>query len=202
MSNQDWNISLLSGLLPSPQVYITCSQVLTLSCITEVVDCDNFWQIESTTVKQNSDREFLQQYLNSNIIVQPDRMHSLKFPLKTNHPPLPTNYTICGRHTKSMANRLAKTPHLLQLYNSIIDEQESRGFIERFSGNTSTSAHSIPHHPVRKESLTTPIRIVCNCSSKQSPSLNDCLNPGPPFLNDSVPFSYAKAFIYTTLRFP
>ena len=38
-----------------------------------------------------------------------------------------------------------------------------------------------------KESLTTPIRIVYNCSSHQSssqPSLNDCLLTGPPFLND------------------
>ena len=177
---------LLSGPLPSPQVYITCSQVLTLSCITELVDCDNFWQIESTAVKQNSDREFLQQYLQNNVTVQPNGTYSLKFPWKTNHPPLPTNYTICARRTRSMANRLAKT-HLLQLYNSIIEEQESRGFIERVSGNMSTLVHYIPHHPVRKESLTTPIRIVYDCSCKQSPdlpSLNDCLNPGPPFLND------------------
>ena len=52
---------LLSGPLPTPLVYITCSQVLTLTCITEEVDSDNFWQIESTAVKQNSDAEFLQQ---------------------------------------------------------------------------------------------------------------------------------------------
>ena len=116
------------------------------------------------------------------------------FPWKTNHPPLPTNYTICARHTRSMANRLAKT-HLLQLYNCIIKEQESRGFIKRVSGNMSTSTHYITttlytlyyYHPVRKESLTTPIRIVYDCSCKQSPDLpilNDCLNPGLPFLND------------------
>ena len=40
---------------------------------------------------------------------------------------------------------------------------------------------------MRKESTTTPIRIVYDCSCKQSPdapSLNDCLHPGPPFLND------------------
>ena len=40
---------LLSGLLPFPHsVYITCSQVLTFSCITEEVDYNNFWNIEST----------------------------------------------------------------------------------------------------------------------------------------------------------
>ena len=182
---------LLSGPLPFPHsVYITCSQVLTLSCITEEVDCDNFWQIESTAitpVKQNSDTEFLQQYLDNSVTVQPNGTYSLKFPWKTNHPTLPSNYTVCAKRTRSMAFRLAKTPHLLKLCNSIIEEQESRGFIERVSSNTSTSVHYIPHHPVKKESLTTPIRIVYDCSCKQSPdspSLNDCLNPGPPFLND------------------
>ena len=178
---------LLSGPLPTPLVCITCSQVLTLPCNTEEVDNDNFWQIESTAVKQNSDTEFLQQYLNNNVTVQPNGTYSLKFPWRTNHPPLPSNYTICARRTRSMANRLAKTPHLLQVYNNIIEEQERREFIERVSGNASTSVHYIPHHPVRKESLTTPIRIVYDCSCKQSPdlpSLNDCRNPGPPFLND------------------
>ena len=138
-------------------------------------------------MKQNSDTEFLQQYLDNNVTVQPNRTYSPKFPWKINHPIVPSNYNVCAKRTRSMANRLATTPHLLKLYNSIIEEQESRGFIERVSSNASTSVHYIPHHPVRKESLTTPIRIVYDCSCKQSPdspSLNDCLNPGPPFLND------------------
>ena len=47
--------------------------------------------------------------------------------------------------------------------------------------------HYLPHHPVKKESATTPIRIVYDCSShrsKEHASLNDCLLVGPPFLND------------------
>ena len=139
-------------------------------------------------VKQNTDTEFLQQYLDNNVTVQPNGTYSLKFQWKTNHATLPSNYTVCAKRKRSMAFCLAKTPHLLKLYNSIIEEQERRGFIERVTSNTSTSVHYIPHHPVRKESLTTPIHIVYDCSSKQSldsPSLNDCLNPGPPFLNDT-----------------
>ena len=88
-----------------------------------------------------------------------------------------------------MAYQLAKTPMLLQIYGAIIDEQEERrGFIERVDcSKQHGSVHYIPHHPVRKESSTTPICIVYVCSCKQapnSPSLNDCLDPGPPFLND------------------
>ena len=47
--------------------------------------------------------------------------------------------------------------------------------------------HYIPHHAVHKDSATTPIRIVFDCSCKesiQSASLNDCLEPGPMLLND------------------
>jgi len=72
---------LLSGPLPfSPSAYITCSQALTLSCITEEVDCDNFWPIESigaTPEKQNPDAEFLQQYMDNSITIQQDGTYSL-----------------------------------------------------------------------------------------------------------------------------
>ena len=45
----------------------------------------------------------------------------------------------------------------------------------------------IPHHHVRKESSTTPICIVYDCSCQMSdnyPSLNDCLEVGPSLIND------------------
>jgi len=48
------------------------------------------------------------------------------------------------------------------------------------------SIHYIPHRAVRKDSATTPVHIVYDCSCKQSsghPGLNDCLHVGPPFLN-------------------
>ena len=183
---------LLSGPLPLPQsAYITCTQVLTFSCITEDTDCDNFWKMESigtTPMKQITDTDFLQEFLNNNITLQSDSTYCLKFPWKTNHPALPSNYIICAKRTRSMIYRLAKTPHLLRIYGNIIEEQERKGFIERVDErSTSNSVHYIPHHPVRKESSTTPIRIVYDCSCKPSPntpSLNDCLNSGPPFLND------------------
>ena len=53
--------------------------------------------------------------------------------------------------------------------------------------NDAESVHYLPYHPVKKESVITPIRIVCNCSCRgdgNSASLNDCLMVGPPFLNN------------------
>lgn len=49
--------------------------------------------------------------------------------------------------------------------------------------------HYIPHHAVIKDSPTTPIRIVYDCSAranKHSPSLNDCLLNGPSLVNNLV----------------
>ena len=183
---------LLSGPLPLPVTATSTSfYVSILSCTTENTHHNSFWQVESTgtnPVAQNPDAKFLQQYMDTHITLQPDGAYSLKFPWKDNHPLLPSNYAVCARRTRSMAYRLAKTPKLLQVYGAIIDEQERRGFIERVDcSKQHGSVHYIPHHPVRKESSTTPIRIVYDCSCKQSPnspSLNDCLDPGPPFLND------------------
>ena len=183
---------LLSGPLPLPVTATSTSfHVSILSCTTENTHHNSFWQVESTgtnPVAQNPDAKFLQQYMDTHITLQPDGAYSLKFPWKDNHPLLPSNYAVCARHTRSMAYRLAKTSKLLQVYGAIIDEQERRGFIERVDcSKQHGSVHYIPHHPVRKESSTTPIRIVYDCSCKQSPnspSLNDCLDPGPPFLND------------------
>ena len=54
-------------------------------------------------------------------------------------------------------------------------------------GEVPYNCHFIPHHAVKKQSATTPVRIVYDCSCRQSPrhpSLNDCLQAGPPFLID------------------
>ena len=67
-------------------------------------------------------------------------------------------------------------------------EQLRRDFIELVPNpKKSDTAHYIPHHPVNKNSDTTPVGIVYDCSCHQSsehPSLNDCLLTGPPFLVD------------------
>ena len=158
---------LLSGPLPlSQSVSTSCVQISNLSCITEHTDYNTFWKVESmgtTTPHHDQDTEFLQNYLSTKVSTQSDGSYCLKFPWKNNHPPLPSNYSICARRTRSMAFRLAKTPDLLRMYSSIIEDQERRGFIEKVDSNlehTTSTVHYIPHHPVKKESSTTPIKIV------------------------------------------
>ena len=55
----------------------------------------------------------------------------------------------------------------------------------RVSDHTTSNVHYLPHRHVKKESTTTPICIVYDCSCRESASsvsLNDCLRIGPSFL--------------------
>jgi len=107
-----------------------------------------------------------------------------------------------------MIRKLTADPENLRKYNDIIQEQQSRGFIERVNNPDMANrvCHYIPHHAVLKDATTTPLRIVYDCSFKQGeqPSLNDCLQPGPPLLNDLtgilLPFRRHKNAITTDIE--
>ena len=88
-----------------------------------------------------------------------------------------------------MVQHLVRDAHKLKMYSDIIIKHEKRVFIERVTHPETTvgTCHYLPHHAVFKESATTPIRVVYECRCRQSrehPSLNDSLLPGPPITND------------------
>ena len=153
---------------------------------------EKFWSLEAMGISPQTEKGdhdvFLENYLNTSVTRNLDGSYNAKFPWKDDSPLLPTNHLKCERRTRSMVRRLAATPQLLETYGNIIAEHEARGFIEKVDDvKAADNAHYIPHHPVKKESATTPVRIVYDCSfhpSPDAPSLNDCLHVGPPFLND------------------
>ena len=156
----------------------------------EEFNLEKFWQLESIGIlnsPKNDHDTFLENY-QAPLKKGPNGAYIAKLPWKQEHEPLPNNYLICEKRTRSMVKRLSQTPNLLEHYNSILVDQESCGFIEKVPmSQDATKAHFIPHHPVIKDSLTTPVRIVYDCSCRQSsmsPSLNDCLTAGPPLQND------------------
>ncbi|VDI17558.1 Hypothetical predicted protein [Mytilus galloprovincialis] len=116
------------------------------------------------------------------------RVTDSKLPWKDDHKPLPSNIDIARRRTENVVRRHSNDPFLLRKYGENINDQKKR-FIERIDNPTTSTkhAHYIPHHSVKKDSVTTPIRIVYDCScrlSQDTPSLNDCLRKEPPILND------------------
>ena len=216
---------LLSGPAPLPQP-VSAAMVNILHVAAghsqEESNFLRFWQVEDTAItpdeERNPDQQFLKLYSESQNTRQDDGTYCAGFPWKPEHPSLPDNFNVCQKRTRSLAHRLAQSPGLLQLYDSILKEQLERGFIEHVTdpSRSGSAAHYIPHHPVKKDSVTTPVRIVYDCSCQQSsehPSLNDCLVAGPPFLADfsaiilrfrmhqyGISTDIEKAFLHITLK--
>ena len=85
--------------------------------------------------------------------------------------------------TKQTYDLLSKQKDHLKQYNQIIQDQLNLEFIEKVDQPIVTkNTHYLPHLRVIKDSPTTPVRMVFDCSAhahKGGVSLNDCLMKGP-----------------------
>lgn len=204
---------LLSGTLPvSEQHSSTHCMLNVITSPPNYLDLERFWKLESigiTPLKDDtSGSSNLKTYMDTCISYNEGR-YSAKLPWKDDHPPLPTNYDVSLKRTESPIRRLRKEPFLLRKYGEIISEQKERGFIETVDDSVVSSyqIHYIPHHGVQTDSVTTPIRIVYDCSCHEGadkPSLNDCLQSTPPELNDLagilIQFRFNKYAITTDIE--
>ena len=159
---------LLSGPLGTTNPTNTTANVMPVATqYTPNLDLQQFWSVESLGISPRNDsvNTFLEYYIAHSVERLLDGSYSARFLWKESHPALPTNYSTCVRRTRALAHKLAQTPPLLTKYHEILTEQERRGFIEQIQNPTDhTKCHYIPHHAVRKDSQTTPIRIVYDCS--------------------------------------
>lgn len=117
-----------------------------------------------------------------------DNRYQVDLPFRSDpsHLILPSNYGLCWGRLRSALNSLSKDPSLLAKYNQIIMEQLQLGVIEHAPSNFFPPLHYLPHHPIIKPSK---LRIVYDGSARSSrdvPSLNDVLFPGPPLMADIV----------------
>jgi len=186
---------LLSGPLPVQSEHPITHSYTTLAVNFEFSDhAENPSSMIPTLLEHEfkavSQEPFMETYQRDHISRDKDGYYVVRFPWRPNHPPLPSNKAICERQTRTLARKLARQPAMLNLYGNIISEQEKRQFIECAPieiERPTTGVHYIPHHPVYKNSSTTSVRIVYNCSCRQSPkyaSLNDCLLVGDTPLID------------------
>ena len=106
---------------------------------------------------------------------------------KPGHKLLPTNEHDSIKRFGSLLRRLHTKPELLDKYDEIIQEQLAEGIVERVKEPPMEREFYIPHNPVVRENAeTTKVRIVFDASAKaneDSPSLNECLETGPPIQN-------------------
>ena len=146
-----------------------------------------FWDLETIGVFDETAQKVCdyENYRDTKIHWKNGRYTAI-LPWKSDRDILPTSYHICYKSTRCMAKRLS--PELRQIYDNIISDQLKRGFIELVVDDDNARGHYIPHHAVHKDSPTTPIRIVYDCSCKQgkNSSLNDCFDTGPSLINDML----------------
>ncbi len=110
----------------------------------------------------------------------------MNLPWREHHELLPDNYENCVLRLSSTVKRLKKQPEVFKEYNSVIEDQERQGIIEKVDNSTIPEVgkvHYLPHHGViRQQALSTKLRVVFDASSKAAPdlpSLNECLHVGP-----------------------
>lgn len=136
--------------------------------------------------KPNGDQSVVYEEFLEQLSRSPEGWYETGLPWKGDHPPLPSNKSGSLKRLGSLVQRLKKTGRLDD-YDAIIQEQLNEGIIEEAEMPATQIEFYIPHKAVVRESAeTTKMRIVYDASARaydSAPSLNDCLEVGPPLQN-------------------
>lgn len=110
--------------------------------------------------------------------------YQVKLPWSNGVQEIPNNKKIATTRMLSTTKRLNATNNF-ETYDNIIKSWIDEGFVKQVNDEANlTKCHYLPHHPVFKESLTTPVRPVfdASCKTGRNPSLNSCLYKGPNYI--------------------
>ena len=112
--------------------------------------------------------------------------YETNLPWKANHPPLPSNQAGSLKRLETTVRKLEKQG-IIESYNEIIKTQLEEGIVEEVTEPVQGRVFYLPHKPViRTSAETTKLRIVYDASARETnnaPSLNECLEAGPPLQN-------------------
>ena len=113
-----------------------------------------------------------------------DGTYSTRLPWKVDHTELPTYRTLAVARLHSTTRRLERLQKLEE-YHEVMEAQIKDGILESIPEEPSGKiVHYVPHQPViREDTESTKMRTVYNYSARscsEDPSLNDCLEKGPP----------------------
>ncbi|XP_046399257.1 uncharacterized protein LOC124165772 [Ischnura elegans] len=129
--------------------------------------------------------------------------YNVALPWKQPKSTLPTNRQVAEKRLRSATAKLKKTGKW-ENYDCIFKYWEKENFIKTV--DDCDNGRFLPHRPVFKESLTTPVRPVfdASCRNGRLPSLKDCLYKGPNLI-ELIPtlllrFRLHKVGIYADIR--
>ncbi|KAL3075407.1 hypothetical protein niasHT_036127 [Heterodera trifolii] len=118
-----------------------------------------------------------------------EKRYEVALPWNNRAEELQPNYGLARGRLDNNLKKLDKEK--FQLYDQIIQEQLSKGIVEMVPDPKAWTGklHYLPHQAVIKDDhQTTKLRIVYDGSAhtKDTPSLNQCLDKGPQLLNDLI----------------
>ena len=141
------------------------------------------WDLEILGIKED-ESSIYEKFTTS--VQHHEGRYEVELPWKETHPTLPDNLDLSQARLRNLLLRLRKDQCILREYDSVIKNQLSCGIIEVVEkplDGVIGRTHYLPHHAViRKDKLTTKLRIVYDASARGTgASLNDCLYSGPNF---------------------
>ena len=156
---------------------------------TSTVDYDNLCRLDVLGLADcaTGDQEEVYSEFKEQLRRGEEGWYETSLPWKGNHPPLPSNEAGSLRRLTGLVKKL-RSQGTIERYDQVIQDQIKTGIVERVSG-PATGQHEfyIPHKAVVRDTAeTTKLRVVYDASARAysgAPSLNECLNPGPPLQN-------------------
>ena len=129
-----------------------------------------FWTMDHLgicdTEINNQDKEVLKNFENTVTYLEDEKQYVASLPWKTNHPALPSNFGLALNRLKSLCSKFEQDKDFMNRYVKILEEQKSRGFIERVADKYCKYSHYLAQHGVKRDTRTTPVRIAFDCSAK------------------------------------
>lgn len=201
----------LSGRVVSPQSealvdtvsVLRINNINTIGVCEDVARCDSqsktefdlerLWRLDHIGINPeelNMEAKLALEQFESTVTYNPTKaQYEVGLPWKDQAVSLPTNFGLALGRLRSLQRKLAQDPVAFHHYDTVIKDYVSRGFIEKIDVDDYSAlgrVHYLAHHGVKKESVTTPVRIVYDCSARagKGPSLNDCLLTGPSYVAD------------------
>ena len=136
-------------------------------------DLNKLWELDHIGILPNEItqeiRDTVEKFKQSITYDEQSNQYSVRLPWRENKAQLPSNYGLALGRMRSLQHTFIKNKEYCDQYTNVLADQLNRGFIERVHpDNKKHDVHYLPHHGVKKDSLTTPVRIVYDCSAKQA----------------------------------